>query len=115
MTEQSSATKRLEIKERKISPSLKDGMFRMAFDLAGFAAEDIQVVVSEETKIVYIEAKRQAKTTDGSKSSREFSFECQIEKEVDVNTLKAYLDNEGLLVIEGDSAKQTLPGVTKKD
>ena len=104
-------SKNIPIKERKESNSLKEGMFRMAFDLTGFKAEDIHIIASNSK--LYIEAKKEETTKDGSKAWREFSFECNLDSNVNPKSITAQLDLEGLLVVDGEVPKESLSGVKK--
>ena len=101
----------IPIKERKEVKSLKDGMFRMAFDLPGFKSEDIHIIASNGK--LYIEAKKEENTKDGSKSWREFSYQCNIDASVNPSNITAQLDSDGLLVIDGELPKESLSGVKK--
>ena len=107
------STKNLQIKERQSTTPLKDGMFRMAFDLPGFKSEDIQAVICNNK--LYVEAKKDETTTDGSKAWREFSFECDVAENLKPNTVTASIDSEGLLVVEGQVLKESLTGVKKPE
>jgi HSP20 family molecular chaperone IbpA len=102
-------TKNIPIKERKDTISKKSDSFRLAFDLPGFKQEEIQVILANS--LVYIEAKIEEIGSDGSKSWREFSFECLIPKEV--KSVNAFIDSDGLLLIEAEESlpKETITGI----
>jgi len=103
-------TRSVAIKERKDTKS-KSQTFRLAFDLPGFKQEEIDVVLSD--CVVYIEAKKEELGSDGSKSWREFSFECPIPKQLNLKTVNASIDSDGLLLIEGDLPQEYITGIKK--
>ena len=104
-------SKSIQIKERKHIKSLREGMFRTAYDLKGFKPEDIQIIVSNDR--LYIEAIKGETTKDGMKSWRELSFECNIDQNLNPDSISAQLDSDGLLVIDAEVPKDSLSGVKR--
>lgn len=102
-------TKNIAIKERENTTRKKSLTFRLAFDLPGFRPEEIQVVLSDY--VVYIEAKKEELGSDGSKSWREFAFECPIPKEVNIKSINASIDSDGLLLIEANLPQENISGM----
>ncbi|PSN46862.1 hypothetical protein C0J52_13672 [Blattella germanica] len=75
------------------------GTYQLNIDVNGFKPEEIKISLKD--RILMIHAKMERTAEDGSKFHQEFTREVTVPENVDLAEVKSYLDNSGILRLEG--------------